>query len=463
MRAPAALVAPPRHRFPRPVLLLAAAVITVAVSYAAVGFRPPAPATPAAPLVAVPIPAEAGAAAGAGVDLERIGGAIATWSANLERDPADFIAAVNVSTLYLARANITAAADDFDRALQAVEQALDADPDLLAARILRAQVLFASHDFAGAERAATELLADGPAQPATLATLGDARLELGDYAGAAEAYDGISGPATAPLLARQARLASLTGSLDRARDIAAEASALAADDPDATAADRSFYQLLVGALALQAGDADAALTAYGAAVATFPGSPKALAGLGRAEAAAGDLDAAIASLEQAVAIRPEPDALALLGDVLAAAGRADEAEIRYDQVRGIAAIEREGGLFSRAIVLFLADHGEAPAEAVALAEAELEIRNDVHGWDAYAWALHAAGRHAEADAAMAEARAHGTEDPLLDYHAGMIAAALDRAEEATDLLRAALDRSPALGPLHAERARETLAALEVQP
>ena len=41
----------------------------------------------------MPAPADGG---GATADLERIGGAIATWTANLERDPADFIAAVNL-------------------------------------------------------------------------------------------------------------------------------------------------------------------------------------------------------------------------------------------------------------------------------------------------------------------------------------------------------------------------------
>jgi tetratricopeptide (TPR) repeat protein len=449
---------------PRPIILVVAALLAVAVSYAIVALRPLTPSTPAQPVIEVPaLGADAGGEAGAQVELERIGTAIATWSANLERDSADFIAAVNLSTLYLARANLTATPDDYDRALRAADQALEADPSLAAARLLRARVLFASHDFTAASQAAADLLADEPAQPAALAVLGDARLELGDYAGAADAYDDILGPASAPLLAREARLAALTGSLERARAIAADASAMADDDPDASAADRSFYRLLEGALAFQAGDLQASVAAYRDAVDAFPGSPQALAGLGRAQAASGDLEAAIASLEDAVTVRPEPETLALLGDVLTLAGRPAEAETRYDQVRGIAAIEREAGLFNRSIVLFFADHGESSGEAVELSEAELAQRTDVHGWDAYAWALFAAGRYAEADAAVAEARARGTEDAVLDYHAGMIAAALGRSDEAAELLRAALDRNPAFSPLQAERARATLAELEARP
>jgi tetratricopeptide (TPR) repeat protein len=462
MRAPAALVAAPRHPIPRPIILIAASLMAVAISYGALALRSQPPATRPNALVAVPGPAEAANAGGASVDLDRIGDAIATWTANLERDPADFIAAVNLSGLYLARANLTASTDDYDRALRAVDRALQTDPSLLGARVMRARVLLASHDFTGAEGAATDLLVDDAAMPAALAILGDARLELGDYAGAADAYGDIPGPATASLLARQARLAAVTGSLDQARALAADASALAQRDPDATAADRSFYHLLAGAVAHQAGDPDASLAAYRAAVEAFPGSPQALAGLGRAEAAVGELDAAIASLERAVAVRPEPDTLATLGDLLTLVGRPAEAATRYEQVRGIAAIESEAGLFSRSIALFLADHGEALDDAVAKAEAELDVRTDVYGWDAYAWALYAAGRHAEADSAIAEARARGTEDALLDYHAGMIAAALDRFDEAAALLRAALERDGALGPLQAARAHETLAATEAQ-
>ena len=456
MRAPAGLVAAPRHRFPRPIIVIGASLLMAAVTYGAIALRPSASTVPATQ-IAVPPAADAGPV-GAAVDLDRIGGAIGTWTANLQRDPADFIAAVNLSGLYLARANLTASADDHERALRAVDQALETDPSLLGARIMRARVLFASHDFGGAQLAARDLLTVDEARPAALAILGDARLELGDYAGAAEAYAGVGGPVTAPLLARQARFAAMTGSLDEARALAADALAKAQDDPDTTAADRSFYHLLAGALARQAGDVDVSVAAYGAAVEAFPGSPQALVGLARAQAAAGDLESAIASVELAVAVRPEPEALATLGDLLSLAGHSTESATRYQQVRGIAAIEREAGLFSRSIVLFLADHGEAVGDAVAIAEAELAVRTDVYGWDAYAWALFAAGRYAEADTAIAEARAQGTEDALLDYHAGMIAAALGRSDDAAGFLSAALDRDGALGPLQAARAAETLEA-----
>ncbi|HEU5169086.1 MAG TPA: hypothetical protein VFU46_01040 [Gemmatimonadales bacterium] len=60
---------------------------------------------------------------------------------------------------------------------------------------------------------------------------------------------------------------------------------------------------------------------------------------------------------------------------------------------------------------------------LARAEAELRERHDIYGWDVYAWALHEAGRHDEAERAMMRALAPGTRDPQLAAHARAIAAA----------------------------------------
>jgi Flp pilus assembly protein TadD len=110
-------------------------------------------------------------------------------------------------------------------------------------------------------------------------------------------------------------------------------------------------------------------------------------------------------------------------------------------------------------VLYLANPGLDPARALSLATAELVIRKDVYGYDAYAWALLAAGRPAEADTAMAAALAFGTKDAKLMYHAGMIAAALGDTNRARTNLQAALTLDPSFDPLQVQRARETLAGL----
>jgi tetratricopeptide (TPR) repeat protein len=443
----------------RPATLVAAALLVAAGSYALVTMAPQAIPPRSA---AGPTPASVGLPDSPGPDasLERIDAAIAVWSGNLERDGADFIAATNLGQLYLERARLTGLATDYDRSLRAVDRGLAANPHLAAGRALRAQVLFASHDFAAAEAAATKLLRDHPGLPQALATLGDARLERGDYGGAESAYRELAEQVeSAAVTARLARLAAVTGSLDEARALADEALAAAADAA-VSPVDRAWYQVLVGALAFQDGDIPAAVGAYEAALKAWPASPQAAAGLGRALAAQGRLPDAIRMYERAVAAAPQPESLAALGDLLALAGRDDDARVRYEQVRGIAAIEAEAGLYNRALVLFYANHGESTDRAVRMAAVELEDRPDAYGWDAYAWALYAAERFAEAEEAMAKALSFGTQDTLFDYHAGMIAAANGRADDAARLLRAALDRNSGFDPFQAERARRTLASLE---
>jgi tetratricopeptide (TPR) repeat protein len=161
-----------------------------------------------------------------------------------------------------------------------------------------------------------------------------------------------------------------------------------------------------------------------------------------------------------MAIVPQPEFLAGLGDLYAMTGRAQDGAAQYATVRAIADLSKaEAQLYNRQPVLFDANHGQNLVEGVTLAERELAVRKDVYGWDAYAWALYGSGRYADADRAMQSARTLGTVDPLVDYHQGMIDAALGRTAEARRLLSAALDRNPGFDALQATRARATLSGL----
>ena len=79
--------------------------------------------------------------------------------------------------------------------------------------------------------------------------------------------------------------------------------------------------------------------------------------------------------------------------------------------------------------------------------------------DAYAWALHSAGRKAAASRISAEAMRLGSRDPSFLYHAGMISAAAGDNGRAQDLLGTLVAQSPRFSPLYGPRARRTLEAL----
>jgi Flp pilus assembly protein TadD len=102
--------------------------------------------------------------------------------------------------------------------------------------------------------------------------------------------------------------------------------------------------------------------------------------------------------------------------------------------------------------MYEADYGD-PAKAVVMAQSELAARKDVYGWDAYAWALHRSARAREAADAARHAVSRGTQDPMLDAHAGMIFAASEEPEQARLYLARALTANPHFHVFRAEEAR----------
>ena len=79
--------------------------------------------------------------------------------------------------------------------------------------------------------------------------------------------------------------------------------------------------------------------------------------------------------------------------------------------------------------------------------------------DAYGWALHAAGRDAQALRHARAALRLGTRSALFNYHLGVIEAALHRTADARRDLARALATNPDFSPLHAPKARALLARL----
>jgi len=452
-------------RAPRPLIVLFVSVAVVAASQVSSVLRPAAPSTKSSPanpstIVSGPVTPPDAPVAEAPGSLGRIDHSIAAWTQNLAANKRDFLSAANLSVLYEARARLSGDVSDYSRANDAAERSLGIDPRQLGVLALHARLALATHDFSRALSEASTLDRTAADQPAILAIMGDAELELGDVAGAAALYDRIEALAPGPgIIARKARLSFLRG--DPAGAIsqadAAHAAALAAgsDGPSL-----SWYAYLAGTMQLAAGDPDAASTWFDKALDAWPQSYLALAGRARAEAALGQTDAAIDWYRAAIAVAPQPDALAALGDLLALRGDARGAQEQYDTVLAIARLQGSSGLlFNRQLVMFDVNHGRDTATALELAQSELVARKDVYGYDAEAWALLANGRAAEADAAMSRALALGTRDAMLLYHAGEIANAVGDDARARDLLEQSLGIRGALDPLSAAKARATLATL----
>ena len=213
-------------RFPirlRPVAVFVSASLIVVATYAFTRLGPmPHPGTASAPPVTISAPD--GPTAATDDSQAQMEEAIGVWSANLKRDSEDFISATNLAEVYYSRARLTGNLDDYTRAREAVRMAITAYPQGSVGLQLRAQLLFATHDFLGSLSAAQAILRAHPDQLAPLATVGDAQLELGQYTAAGASFARLATQAPgAAVTARLAHLAALQGNVQSAQQLAARA------------------------------------------------------------------------------------------------------------------------------------------------------------------------------------------------------------------------------------------------
>ncbi|RIK45205.1 MAG: hypothetical protein DCC58_07175 [Chloroflexi bacterium] len=386
--------------------------------------------------------------------------AVATWSGRAAANPNGFIELTNLGNAHMRVARATGDISAYQRAEEAYRRALAMRPDYYPAGTGLAATLLALHEFDAALHLAETFTLDGR-NPAALALVGDVYLALGDYSSAEAIYAQVAESGGEEMvLTRRAQLAWLHGDPQEALSLLRQATA-SADAAGDYRENLVWLRCQLGDLEFRTGDLDAAEHAFRQALKLAPTDHIALAGLARVAAARGELADARALYEQSVAIVPLPDTLAQLGDVASAQGDTAAAQQYYDTVLFIGSLDGESEqVYNRQLALFLANHGIDPDRAVDLTEREHQLRADVYGDDALAWALYAAGDAERAMSYIESALRLGTRDALLHYHAGMIALAVGRFSDASAHLTTALDINPHFDLVQARIARETLAELE---
>ncbi|GLC26825.1 hypothetical protein [Roseisolibacter agri] len=389
---------------------------------------------------------------------------VAFYEARAAGDPESAIDRATLAALYLQRSRETA---DFADVLRA-ERSARASLALRtvhneAAAVALASSLMSQHRFADARGVAAPLSAAAPWVAAHRALLGEACLELGDYACARAALDSIDGRArtsgiVAPTLARWAEL---RGDSATARVLLHRARAVALSQPGVPRERVAWWQLRVADLELRQGRARSAERALRAGLAASPEDHRLHAAVARLMAARHRWDDAIAHGERAVGIALDPATLGVMSDAYAARGDSARAA-EHARTMEVAA-GRQPGAYHRAWSLFLLDHGRQLPQVLDAARAELATRRDAYGHDVLAWALYRNGRVREARAAMAPALALGTQDALLLYHAGMIARADGDARAARSYLARALAVSAWWDHAGPDTARAVLDTLRREP
>ena len=426
---------------------------------------------PVAGLVAQTAPAPtAQVASGAPPSVSPSDQRIRFWQAQVARDPEYWASLNGLAAAYAQKARETGEISYYQLAEAALKQSLASESthvESAPAWTQLATVHLSEHEFRQAAEDAKKAIALNPRELMPYPYAGDAELEMGDYPEAAMQYEHLAAPDDGKphpglrflAYSHSAGLAWIKGDVAGAKDDLAHASALAVE-LHMPAENIAWTEFMAGEQEFQTGDLAAAEKAETAALAAYPRYYRALAAMGQIRAAQGRLPEAIAFYKQAIAIIPLPLYAAALGDVYAASGDAKNAEKQYALVEFIGKLsEINRQVFNRELALFYADHDRHPAEALTLAERELAVRHDVYTSDALAWALLKNHQVQRAEDTMKQALRMGTRDPMLEFHAGMIAATAGDRAGAARHLQQALAINPHFHVLFAEQARSTLASL----
>ena len=378
--------------------------------------------------------------------------AVAFAQARLEAAPGDVRAMALVASAYLLRARETADPSYYTKAdalLRAAALRRADDPDVLVAS---GSLALSRHDFILALDYGRAAVRAAPARPASWGVLTDALVELGRYDEAVtSAQRMVDLRPDLASLSRVSYLRELHGDLNGAIDAMRRAVAAGAPTSEATA----WTEVQLGNLLFMKGDLEGAARAYREAAARVPDYVHAIAGVARVRGARGDLAGAAELYAAASARLPVPEFVISLGDVYDRLGDPARAEQQYALVDAMARLLAANGVrVDVDLALFAADHDRDIASAVANARAEYRVRPSVHVADIVAWAEFKNGDLASAVVHSREALRLATQDPLMLYRAGVIAAASEDPMRARELF----GRAYALNPAFSARFAPDLAA-----
>ncbi len=327
-----------------------------------------------------------------------------------------------------------------DRAERILNGVLLSDDGNYEALRMREVIELERHHFQAAADLAEAIIGLHPSDPWSYGVLGDASMEMGRYERAGNAYQKmLKLRPDQSSLNRASWYEFVSGRPQEAIALMKQAIESGAHSPENTA----WCLVDLGNIYFKTGDVDHAAQSYAQATRTFPGYHAAQAGLGRVQAARGDYSGAIAAYLKAQSSVPLPEYTAAIEQLYALTNRPEDARKQSEQIDFVDRMARlSAEKTNRNLAIVYADEGRNLDRALNLAEEEVKVRNDIYTHDALGWVLFQRKDYARAEESARVALQMGTPEPAFYYHAGRIAAALGKREEARNLLGRALELNP---------------------
>jgi tetratricopeptide (TPR) repeat protein len=312
-----------------------------------------------------------------------------------------------------------------------------------------AVALYESHRFKEALRLAKQAVSIDPRNLIAGLLIGDAQLELGDYAAAEQAYSKLAGARAAAdhVTARLARLADIRGQTDEAITMLLPL----VDTRDESL--RMRVRLQLGELHFARGDFQQARTQLEAAQRLQPGSYVVEEHLAELQAAEGHFADAEKLYRKVLSSVPRPEFMQALGDLYQLMERPDAArEWRARAEKAYLQSAHTGNAhFYHHLTSFFCDSNPDPAQALHWAREDLKVRDSVFAYDGLAWALYKNGQYPAAAEAMDRALVTGTHSAHLLFHAGTIYSNAGRIAQGRKFLQQALAINPRYNTFHVHR------------
>ncbi len=348
--------------------------------------------------------------------------------------------------------------EDVLRAEQAARKSLTLQPrHNEVSSMLLASALLSQHQFREALDVLNNSSVDNPNIVSLRASI---QMELGDYEATHQLLQNLAEEeSNSGHNAVLARYLELTGNLVSAQQLLNEAMQEMDSFYTTSAETRAWFHVRTGDLAFASGNFTLSEQRYRESFDLFPRHIAAFTGLARLYAAQHRWQDALNVANQGIELMPLVETLGYKADAQRVLGDQEGAAETEDLIGVVAYLSKVKGIYDRALAVYYTEHGIHLPEALEIARSEVAVRDDIYAEDTLAWAAAANEQWQEAQQAAQRATRYGTEDALLQFHAGMIALHLGNREEAIKRLTQAVNLNPQFHHKYADEARQILTNL----